>query len=130
MQRNHKIISFDPLLDVVADRMAGLSPRALLACKDEKDGGGGVNRTTMHAMHAALMGPELNLIGIKALLNVKHSVDALKDAGPECSDLFAWCRHAITVATTEAFYGPQNPYKAQIVEDSFWSVIRLHQCMI
>jgi hypothetical protein len=39
-------------------------------------------------------------------------------------DLYAWCTHAITAASTDASYGPLNPYKDRDIENAFWYLIR------
>ncbi|KAH7132576.1 cytochrome P450 [Dendryphion nanum] len=36
-------------------------------------------------------------------------------------DLWAWTQHEITIATTEAVYGPSNPYRDNEVEKGFWN---------
>jgi hypothetical protein len=35
-------------------------------------------------------------------------------------DYWKWCRHIITMASTDAAYGPANPFKEKVVEDGFW----------
>lgn len=40
--------------------------------------------------------------------------------GRQTVDLFAWVQHEITMATTEAVYGPANPYRDPAVEHGFW----------
>lgn len=34
--------------------------------------------------------------------------------------LFQWVRDRVTAATTNAVYGPQNPFKEKEVVDAFW----------
>jgi hypothetical protein len=37
-------------------------------------------------------------------------------------DLWQWVQHEVTVATTEAVYGPTNPYRDKDFEQAFWYV--------
>ena len=38
----------------------------------------------------------------------------------EIMDLYRWTRHAVTIASTDAVYGPSNPFRDPLVEDGFW----------
>ena len=50
------------------------------------------------------------------------SVDNLAWNCPENTqiDLWTWIRHEMTIATTEAVYGPMNPYQNPEAEEGAW----------
>lgn len=43
--------------------------------------------------------------------------------GPQTAGLVEWIRKEISRATTDAVFGPQNPYRDPALLDAFWSVI-------
>lgn len=49
--------------------------------------------------------------------NLNFSIDALQSERNSI-DLYFWCRHAIAVASTDALYGPLNPYKDPAIESA------------
>ncbi len=100
--------------------MAGISGDGLKLLEETESGGGGINNKVIHAMHPALLGPGLDKMNETMIKNLKVSIDELEVKKVVTFDLHAWCRHAITVASTDAVYGPQSPYKSKEVEDAFW----------
>jgi hypothetical protein len=122
VQRNHRVISFDPFLTGAANRMAGITGPGLELLREEQNGGQGINNKVLHSMHPALLGAGLDRMNEKMIKFLKLSVDELATTHDVNTsfDLHAWCRHAITVASTDAIYGSKNPYKEREVEDSLW----------
>ncbi|KAJ5709762.1 hypothetical protein N7493_010053 [Penicillium malachiteum] len=112
VQRNSKTISFDPLLVAAANHLAGITGDGLKLLDDTSNGGSGVSKHILHAMHPALLGQNLdemnrNMIErLEVFLNDLYT-NAVK---AELVDLHGLCRHAITVASTDSVYGPLNPY--------------------
>jgi hypothetical protein len=119
VQRNHKTISFGPFTIAVASRGAGITGDGLKLHEDPENGGAGLGIKVLHAMHPALLGSGLDMMNIDMIKHLKASIDELE---PEQTaiDLHLWCRHAIAVASTEAVYGPLNPYKDPAIERAFW----------
>lgn len=120
VQRNHKIVSFDPFLTAAANRLAGIDGEGLKLLQETENGGGGVNNKVLHSMHPALLGPGLDGMNSTMINNLQISIDNLESQHNLSFDLHAWCRHAITVASTDAVYGPHNPFKSQDIETAFW----------
>ena len=120
VQRNHKLISFDPFLTASAKRMAGITGKGLTLLSDKPGGGGGINEEVVHAMHPALLGPALDVMNQKMISGLCSSVDALSSNGENPLDLHAWCRHAITVASTRAVWGRKNPFESESLRSAFW----------
>jgi hypothetical protein len=70
-------------------------------------------------MLPSLAGDGLDKMNHAMITYVKTSVDGLANK-IKPMDLHMWCRHAITVASTDAVYGPQNPFKNPQTEQDFW----------
>ena len=120
VQRSHKTISFDPFLTTAANRLAGIHGKGLKLLQDTENGGGGVNSKVVHSMHPALLGPGLDAMNRNMIHNLQTSIDKLESQHEVSLDLHNWCRHAIAVASTDAVYGPLNPYKSEQIEEAFW----------
>lgn len=120
VQRNHKTVSFDPFLTAAANRMAGIDGEGLKLLQETENGGGGVNNKVLHSMHPALLGPGLDRMNSTMINNLQISIDKLELQHNLSFDLHTWCRHAITVASTDAVYGPLNPFKSGEIETAFW----------
>ena len=119
VQRNHKLISFDPFMTAAAKRMAGITGKGLKLLQEKRCGGDGINETIVNAMHSALLGPALDVMNQKMISGLYSSVDALWVNGESSLDLHAWCRHSITVASTRAVWGPKNPYESENLRSAF-----------
>ncbi|KAL2827939.1 cytochrome P450 [Aspergillus cavernicola] len=119
VQRNSKTISFDPFLTSSADRLAGIHGPGLELLREKQAGGQGISQAVIHAMLPTLTGKPLDRMNERMVRLLGPLVDEL--AMGDTVDLYAWCRHAITAASTDASYGPLNPYKDQKIEDAFWA---------
>ncbi|KAJ5115091.1 cytochrome P450 [Penicillium alfredii] len=118
-QRNNKFLSFDPFLMTSTERIAGVHSRKVLKLlRGKQSGGDGIAGEIMHAMTPTLFGTALDRMNERMVELLPPFVDELGDA--PTLDLYSWCQHAITVASTDATYGPLNPYKDKVVEDAFW----------
>lgn len=122
VQRNSKTISFDPLLVAAAQRLAGITGPGLKLLDDKSNGGGDVSKEILHAMHPALLGENLDEMNRNMIGKLEVFLDELQAIATkaEAIDLHDWCKHAITVASTDSVYGPLNPYRVEGIEDAFW----------
>lgn len=120
VQRNNKIISFDPLFTTVAKHLAGIQGNALNMIREVESGGHGLGREIMNAMIPTLTGKSLDKMNDQILRSLRPLLDELD--GIQTFDLYGWCRYAITVASTDAKYGQLNPYKVPATADAFWYV--------
>lgn len=119
-QRNNKAISFDPILTAAAQRVTGARGKTLHLLRDKQSGGHGLNATIIHAMQPALLGNGLDRMNERMIRLLLPFVDELEHTSTV--DLHMWCRHAVTMASTDATYGPLNPYKDPAIENAFWCV--------
>jgi cytochrome P450 len=72
-------------------------------------------------MHPALLGPGLDVANREMVTNLTKSIDELASVGSgKPFDLYAWARHAITIASTDAVWGEKNPLRDPQIEESFW----------
>ena len=57
----------------------------------------------------------------KMLISINRLGNPQKEGAEVEVDLFSWCRSAMSVASTEAVYGPENPYthESGLIE-AFW----------
>ncbi|CAD0112960.1 unnamed protein product [Aureobasidium uvarum] len=71
-------------------------------------------------MHPALLGPGLDIANRAMINNLVESVNELDSLNNKSFDLYAWAKHAITIASTDAVWGEQNPLKDPEIETAFW----------
>lgn len=54
---------------------------------------------------------------------VSICLDAFDQTGSEEMDFFAWTRKTVTMCSTKAIYGPENPFsKYPELEEAFWFI--------
>lgn len=104
VQRNSRIISFDPFLNLAADRIAACSKHAQDILREKRLGGDGGNQTGIHAMLSTLLGDGLDEMKEKIIRGLKSWNDALAATAPMKIDLYEWCRKVITVAASESMW--------------------------
>ena len=82
----------------------------------------GLYSESLKGIHAALApGGGLELMNRTMIENVAASLDSLQTENKTVRlKLASWLRHEITLATSEAVYGPGNPLRDPKVEDGFW----------
>lgn len=128
IQRHPKILSFWYLEALFGKRLAGVSKAAA--------------HKLMHNVHrdegeislfddgikflSKVLRPGAGLDGMnqKMLETIVTSLgqsDAALGTSREL-DLWKWIRHEMTMATTDATYGPANPYRDPVLENAFWDV--------
>ncbi|KAL2838626.1 cytochrome P450 [Aspergillus pseudoustus] len=115
-----RALTFDPFVTFTTDKLAGIHGPALEALREKESGGGGGNQALLHAMHPTLTGKALDRMNERMVKLLDPLVEELAKRRDEV-DLYGWCQHAVTEASTEANYGPLNPYKEKSVEDGFWA---------
>ncbi|KAL4984222.1 cytochrome P450 [Aspergillus falconensis] len=120
VQRNKRTLKFAPLVTFTAERLAGIHESGMKLLRDKEAGGAGLSAVTVHAMEKTLVGPSLDRMNEEMAKQLCPLVDELA-ASAQTVDLYAWCTHAITAASTNASYGPLNPYKDPAIENAFWT---------
>ncbi|KAL8830239.1 MAG: hypothetical protein Q9170_005822 [Blastenia crenularia] len=126
VQKNAKNLSFNPFVSFVSPRVFGVGEEAMAIINeniDGEEGNWGLLADTSRGMHAALAPSEsLDWMTRTMLTKMMEYVDALATSkGGEEISLYKWIRTALTVSSTEAAYGPKNPFNHQsALEDAFW----------
>ncbi|KAI1910060.1 hypothetical protein LOZ12_004733 [Ophidiomyces ophidiicola] len=123
-QRKSRVISFEPFPTIAAERLAGIKGPRLEALREPRRGGGGLNNRVMHVMSPTLLNEGLDQMNSRMVATLKEWVDGLSsvgDGGHRAFDLYAWCRQILTIASTDAVYGPLNPYRPTSIQDAAWT---------
>lgn len=67
--------------------------------------------TFVPSIHPGLSpGPGLDALNAAAIQYLSGSLSNLHSSSPTVVELFSWIRDQLTMATTEATYGPKNPF--------------------
>jgi len=125
VQRNSKTLQFAPFASQFLVRICGLSSKAVQILRtniDLREGDWGLYQDSLKAIHAALApGAGLDHMSRLMLESVSGSLEDLNTKGTRRRiSLAQWLRHELTLATSDAVYGPQNPLQDREVEDAFW----------
>lgn len=121
VQRNNRTISFEPILEPMSERMAGIHKKEhldTLLSKETPDGQNLMTRTLI-AMHPLIQGDGLDAMNRRMISYLKSSITDL-ETQKESIDIYSWIRNSVTVATTDAIYGSRNPYRDPNVESGIW----------
>lgn len=121
VQKQVRALSFAPLLVRVFSHFMGFSKSALaIAGADAVEHHGFVHQMTVQTSRALAPGPNLDALNAKAvsILNASLSAIAAKEA-PTVVKLFEWASHEIMMATTDAIYGPRNPFRDPAVREAY-----------
>jgi hypothetical protein len=122
-RRHHRTMSFEPAITGAARRVTGLKGRGFDLLSEKRPGGENLHGDVVNAMRPALEGAGLDGMNEKVIGYLVKSVDDLPTAAP--FDFHGWCRSALTVSSTDAVYGPLNPYRSKELQDAFWYVFHL-----
>ncbi|KAL8662900.1 MAG: hypothetical protein Q9202_004322 [Teloschistes flavicans] len=126
VQKDAKNLTFGPFVSWMSPRIFDVGDEAMAAINENTDGTKGMYGLLpeiTRGMHNALApSTSLDWMTKTMLTKLGEYVDPL-GAGPDGIeiDLFKWVRTAFTVASTEAAYGPKNPFNHKPnLEDDFW----------
>lgn len=128
VQRLHEKLSFRPFEAKFASRLCTSSKEAndiLEASLDRTSGDQAYSHEMYKLMHPGLAsGAGLDGLNHAASQDIAKALGRLRAPGdrPMRIRLAEWSRHEITIATTNAVYGVQNPFKSPEVEEAFWYV--------
>ncbi|OGE49293.1 hypothetical protein PENARI_c022G02742 [Penicillium arizonense] len=121
VRRNHRSMSFEPVFTRTAECAGGIKGPGLQLLRGKESQGQGLGHHTVTNMRPTLLGEGLDEMNTKMIECVQQSVQELRS---HCRtvDLYDWCTLAMTIASTDAIYGPQNPYKQRKTRDSYWEI--------
>lgn len=73
------------------------------------------------AIHPAVTpGASLDTMNRLSIQKVSEFLDALASNAPTTMNLFEWVQKSIAWATSEAVYGPRNPFRDPKILSAFW----------
>jgi len=127
VQRHSKTLAFPPIEAKMGRRMNAWSDEAdkiIMTNVNGDEGDWGMSVESYQAMRSALTpGADLDAMNRVMIQNIAASLEHIRPEkgclGTSIS-LMRWLRHELTIATTNAVYGPLNPYVDRNVEDGFW----------
>lgn len=128
VERNMKNISFTPFVVAMLPRLFNVSDHDIAIASrnhDEADGHWGYMRDVHSTTYSVLApGKDLDYMVKLLLEGVLTYTGTLSDDSP-CRtieiDLFTWIRRVLTVTSTSAVYGPENPFLHNLeLETAFW----------
>ncbi|KAF2967250.1 hypothetical protein GQX73_g6348 [Xylaria multiplex] len=135
IQKQHKLFAFQPIQAKFSTKLCGASKDAYKILRrhiHEENGEFGTIYGVMH--HALCPGKFLDEMNFISSERVRSSIDGIRP-GTNIK-LGEWLRHHVTLATTDAVYGPHNPFREKEVENAFWAfdeaipgLIFLPQCV-
>ncbi|KAH7152650.1 cytochrome P450 [Dactylonectria macrodidyma] len=106
----NKRLCFMPFAVEFAQRELGFSDRALKILKETD-----LIPDFFAVIHPAMTGSHLHKMNANALNYVSKQLDGIGGGGDAfvVPNLFVWVRDLMTMATTEALYGPDNPFRGR-----------------
>lgn len=117
LERSSKTIQFTPFVRIAAERLSNIRGRSLEQFDGSEKGEGLSVAEIKFTKHAILHSTEdLNLQMLAPLGDLLG--EPLQDQGKP-RKLFHWIKHAVTLASTKAAYGPLNPFDDPKVEAAF-----------
>lgn len=99
----------------------GISGKAVeIMGQDPIENHGFVHQMTVETGKGLSPGPNLDDLNAKAVQILNGSMEALCAKKTATTvDLFAWASQEMVLATTNAVYGPKNPFKKPTVQDAY-----------
>ncbi|KAK8101423.1 hypothetical protein PG999_011797 [Apiospora kogelbergensis] len=122
MQRQWRTISFTPVMAGAGQATLGMSQAAAdLLRKDITSDHNVVVGMIPLVARALAPGPKLDAMTRQAAEAMSKGMDQLepRDGVPATVRLFEWTWHQLLMGTTEAVYGPKNPYRDPAVEHAW-----------
>ena len=125
VQRNSKTLAFAPFVLKASSRMTRTSEEGNIEVAKNvmgEEGEHSLYRDTHKGMYMALApGKDLDALNEDMIKGVSRLMNELDGPDGKEIDLFAWSQHIIGQASTDAVYGPKNPYtQSPGFEQDFW----------
>ena len=127
-QRQVRILDFAPVEAKVAINVMGAGPDGRKVLVRNQNGVEDFSYAIKFdkAIHPAVSpGSKLDGMNRVSIQKVSEAVESLAARTPQTLNLFEWVKKEITFATTEAVYGPHNPFRDAKIEEAYWSAIHI-----
>ncbi len=120
VHRSSKTLKVEPLVLLAAECLSGLEPDKLAAFKNTNTQGDDLGTATLKGIaHALSPGPGTVELNLRMLSSLQDLLDEPQDAQGSRS-FHSWIQHIVTRASTNAIYGPANPFLDPKAVDAFW----------
>lgn len=121
LQRQIKTIAFAPIEAQAAATVMGVGPagNAIIGSEQMLEDGSYLSTFVPSIQPAMAPGPGLDAINGAAVRHIAESLEDFRGKGPTIVELFSWIRGEIFMATTEAIYGPKNPFRDPVLEKAW-----------
>ncbi|KAI0402398.1 hypothetical protein F4802DRAFT_375393 [Xylaria palmicola] len=122
LQRQWRAVSFTPIIAGSGPAVMGMSDEASeILLRDMQSDDNYVVGSAPTISQAMGPGPSLDSMNKGAVGVMAAVMQERREKGTHVINFWDWTRHEILMATTEAIYGPQNPYRDPEIE-SAWNV--------
>lgn len=126
VDRSSKTLAFNPVIGEVAQRMTGYdeaSRKIINHNLNGEEGSGYVIDAHNGIVPVLLPGKNLEEMTLTMLQEASLFLTALENENGKEINLFNWTRKTLTICSTRAIYGPENPFnKDSKLEEMFWCV--------
>lgn len=124
VNRNSKVLAFNPFIAQLGKRITGhdeATSRTVQHNLNGENGSGYVIEVHDGIVAALAPGKNLERMSEAMLREASTYFDKVKDGEV---DLFAWTRQMVTMCSTRAIYGPENPFSSNPnLVTAFWFVV-------
>ncbi|KAI1842896.1 hypothetical protein JX266_010914 [Neoarthrinium moseri] len=119
LQRQIRTLSISPIIVRIFSHFMGISEPALdIMGRDPIEDPGFVHQMTIGTTKGLAPGPNLDDLNAKAV----NILNASLEHTPTRVKMFQWASHEIMMATTNAVYGPRNPFKDPAVRAAYYKL--------
>ena len=126
INRNSKILAFNPFIAKLGKRITGHDEATSHIVQHNLNGENGPGYVTeIHEGTVSALAPGKALESMTKAMLLEASVYIQALERDNVIDLFAWTRQMVTLCSTRAIYGPENPFtqdKERLV-NAFWYAI-------
>lgn len=120
VQKYYRTISWAPYMGHAIRWMTGTSKSTNdIMARDIVSDNGFFFGIKKHAFKALAPGPSLDILNASAIRAFADQIDVLAEERLHQVSLFAWVRRQIILATTDAVYGPHNPFRTRSVQEAW-----------
>ncbi|KAK7957270.1 uncharacterized protein PG986_006492 [Apiospora aurea] len=122
VQKQIKTIAFAPIEVQAADAVMGVGPagNAVIGSERMFEHDSYLSTFVPSTQPALSPGPGLDSLNGAAIRQIYNAMKTVAESGPTTIELFAWVRHEFFMATTEAIYGPKNPFRDPKLEQAWY----------
>jgi hypothetical protein len=128
VEKQYRALSFFPVAGKMSTLACGAeeATREIVMTNVHGDGGLGSVFADVNPMIREVMGPgaALDAMNRDMMVTIGRTLDDVSKGArgktPMKLSLKSWMKDCVTQATTNAVYGPENPFKEKSIKEAFW----------